>query len=66
MQIIVNGEAREIAEGLSARQLLDLLGLAEERLAVEINREIVPRSTFDTHQLRPGDEVEIVRAIGGG
>jgi hypothetical protein len=33
---------------------------------MEVNREIVPRSTFDTHRLQPGDEVEIVRAIGGG
>jgi len=66
MQIIINGEAREVADGLSARQLIELLGLAEGRLAMEVNREIVPRSTFDTRQIQPGDAVEIVRAIGGG
>ncbi len=66
MQITVNGEAREVADGLSARQLIDLLGLAEGRLAMEVNREIVPRSTFETRQIHPGDEVEIVHAIGGG
>lgn len=66
MQITVNGEAREVADGLSARQLIELLGLAEGRLAMEINREIVPRSTFETRQIHAGDQVEIVRAIGGG
>lgn len=66
MRIIVNGEAREVSDGLSAGQLIELLGLGEGRLAMEVNREIVPRSAFDTRQIQPGDEVEIVRAIGGG
>ena len=66
MRIVINGEEREVADGLSAQQLIELLGLAEGRLAMEVNREIVPRSCFDTHQIQPGDEVEIVRAIGGG
>jgi thiamine biosynthesis protein ThiS len=66
MHIVVNGESREVDDGLTAWQLIELLGLTEGRLAMEVNRQIVPRSTFDTHRLRPGDEVEIVRAIGGG
>ena len=62
----VNGEPREIQGRLTAAQLIESLGLAEQRLAMEVNREIVPRSTFETRWLEPGDKVEIVRAIGGG
>ena len=46
--------------------LLLSLGLADKRLALEINQEIVPRSRFENHILYPDDKVEIVHAIGGG
>jgi thiamine biosynthesis protein ThiS len=66
MDIILNGTAREIPDQTSAADLLDSLGLAGKRLALEVNREIVPRSRFEQHLIRPGDRVEIVQAIGGG
>jgi thiamine biosynthesis protein ThiS len=66
MRIIVNGETREIPEGVSAAELLELLGVKGKRLALEVNREIVPRSSFDVHRLHSGDRVEIIHAIGGG
>jgi len=66
MQIVLNGSRRDIPEDLSASQLIADLGLADKRLALEVNQEIVPRSTFDQHILRAGDRVEIVHAIGGG
>ncbi len=66
MQIIVNGTQREVAEGTSTKQLLEDLELQEARVAVEVNREIVPRSSLAQHRLQAGDRVEIVRAIGGG
>ena len=66
VQIIVNGESRSVATGLTAAQLIDLLELGGRRLAVEINREILPRSRFAEHALRDGDRIEIVQAIGGG
>jgi len=66
MNIILNGNAREYPDKLSAGELLRSLGLAEKRLALEVNQEIVPRSTFDNHIINPGDRVEIVHAIGGG
>ena len=66
MHIVVNGESREVDDELTAWQLIELLDLTQGRLAMEVNRQIVPRSTFDTHRLQAGDEVEIVRAIGGG
>ena len=66
MEITLNGSPRTIPDQTSAGELLQSLGLADKRLALEINREIVPRSTFDRHMIRPGDRIEIVNAIGGG
>ncbi|MDH3887894.1 MAG: sulfur carrier protein ThiS [Gammaproteobacteria bacterium] len=66
MNITVNGTASEYPDKLSASQLLRSLGLADKRLALEINEEIVSRSTYDSRVINPGDRVEIVHAIGGG
>jgi sulfur carrier protein len=66
MNITLNGNVREVPDDLSASELLAVLGLADRRLALEINREIVPRSRFESHAIHPGDTVEIVHAIGGG
>ena len=66
MNIILNGSSRDLPDNLSANELLLTLGLVGKRLALEINQEIVPRSTFDHHIIQPGDRVEIVHAIGGG
>lgn len=66
MEILVNGASREVPEGTTIAQLIEMLGLTGRRLAVEVNREIVPRSTFETHRVQPGDRIEIVHAIGGG
>lgn len=66
MQITLNGTAKEIPEGFTAQELVDSLQLAGKRLAMEINQEIAPRSSFESHVLQAGDQVEIVHAIGGG
>ncbi len=66
MQIQLNGEARDLATGLTVAQLVDDLGLAGRRIAVERNEEIVPKSEHDTTRLADGDRIEIVHAIGGG
>ncbi len=66
MHIIVNGNPRELAEGASMAALIEALGLSGQRLAVEVNEELVPRSRFDEHRLAAGDRVEIIRAVGGG
>ena len=66
MEITLNGASRSIPDQTSCQDLIHSLGLADKRLAVEINREIIPRSCFEEHLLRPGDSVEIVHAIGGG
>jgi len=66
MQIIVNGDEREVQPDCTAAELVQALGLTGRRIAMEVNLEIVPRSTFAAHHLQPGDRVEIVHAIGGG
>lgn len=66
MNIKVNGEPREVSDKLTALQLLEELGVADKKLALEVNEEIVPRSTLAQHILNEGDAVEIIHAIGGG
>lgn len=66
MEILVNGASHEVPADITAARLVEMLGLTGQRLAMEVNREIIPRSTFETHRLQPGDRIEIVRAIGGG
>lgn len=66
MQVIVNGAPKTIAPAITVQQLLELLAIGKGRLAIEINGEIVPRSTFTDRVLHEGDSIEIVQAIGGG
>ena len=63
---MVNGEEQQLPEGLTAAELVERIGLADQRIALEVNREIVPRSEYASRRLSEGDRVEIVRAIGGG
>ncbi|MCG6895726.1 MAG: sulfur carrier protein ThiS [Thiocapsa sp.] len=66
MQIILNGAATEVFEGISMAELINELQLANRRLAVEVNAELVPRSQFQERRLQPQDRVEIIHAVGGG
>ncbi|MEN8214167.1 MAG: sulfur carrier protein ThiS [Pseudomonadota bacterium] len=66
MHIFLNGEQRTIDAGATVADLIVELKLADQRLAVEVNEELVPRSTFDDYHLKGGDHMEIVNAIGGG
>ncbi len=66
MDILLNGEPHALEAPCTVAQLLHRTGLAERRVAVEVNQAIVPRSRHDSHELAPGDRVEIVHAIGGG
>src|SRR5574337_1345215 len=66
MQIQLNGTPTDIPDALSARELLDRLELAGRRVALEVNGEIVPRSTHSGYRFHSDDKVEIVHAIGGG
>ena len=66
MQIELNGERRVVEGATTIAGLLAREGLAERRVAVEVNREIVPRSAHASRTLADGDRVEIVHALGGG
>ena len=66
MDIQLNGEPLALAGTGTVLALLQQQGLAERRVAVEVNGQIVPRSRHDAHRLVDGDVVEIVHALGGG
>ncbi|MBF2760220.1 MAG: sulfur carrier protein ThiS [Ectothiorhodospiraceae bacterium AqS1] len=66
MEIVLNGQRREIGSDTTLEELLEALGLGGKRLAVEVNEKVVPRSLFAERRLSGGDRIEIVHAIGGG
>ena len=66
MHIVLNGETKTLSAALTVTELLEQMGVAGRRVAVEINQEIVPRSRHAEHRLREDDCVEVVFAIGGG
>ena len=66
MQIQVNGESRQVREEKNVTGLLKDLQLNVERVAVEINLEILDRRDFDARILEEGDRIEIMSFIGGG
>ncbi len=64
--VVVNGETHPVEDGSSVADLLRTLGLQTQHVAVERNREIVPRATFAQTPLASGDRLEIVTFVGGG
>lgn len=66
MKVFLNGEASETPDGVTVAGLLDQLGLPQRGVAVERNREIVPKSEYGTTKLVEGDRLEIVQFVGGG
>ncbi len=66
MIVTINGENREIADGSNVVALLADLGLAPDRVAIEHNRDILPRARWNETLIQPGDTLEIVHLVGGG
>ena len=66
IDVVINGQPRKIEHGTTVLVLLDQLGLAEKRVAVERNREIVPRAQHGSTILAAGDQLELVTFVGGG
>jgi len=66
MKLQINGDAREFASPLSLASLLEQMGLKADRVAVELNRNIVLRDQWPTTDLQEGDQLEIVHFVGGG
>jgi sulfur carrier protein len=66
MRIVVNGEDRDLRDGVTVADLVDDLGLRARRIAVEVNLDILPSDDYPRRALRDGDVVEIVQFVGGG
>ena len=66
MRLRINGDDKELADGLTVAQLLDELSLEPTRVAIERNKQLVRRATFAETALTDGDELEIVTLVGGG
>lgn len=66
MQVTVNGDAVAVPDGFSVAALLDRLGHERRGLAVAVNEEVVPRSTWDEARLAAGDRIELLQAVRGG
>jgi sulfur carrier protein len=66
MQIYLNGENREVFEGITIAALIEELKLAGKPVAVEVNRELVTKSLHAESRLKAGDRVEVVSFVGGG
>jgi len=66
IDVVINGQPRTIASGTTVSSLLTLLGLGDRRVAVERNKEIVPRAEHASTILAAGDRLELVTFVGGG
>ena len=66
IDVVINGQPRSVNAGTTITGLLELLGLGERRVAVERNREVVPRALHATTVLDSGDRLELVTFVGGG
>lgn len=66
MFIQLNGERREFPDGLSLAALVEQLGMKADRVAVELNLEIISRANWQKTELKDGDKLEIVHFVGGG
>lgn len=66
MILTINAEPREFTDGLTLAALIAELGMKSDRVAVELNLEIVPRPKWEATVLKNGDKLEIVHFVGGG
>jgi len=66
MQVVINGDVHSIPDGLTVRGLLEHLGMTEGPVALERNRDVVPRTQHTAELLSIGDQLEIVHFVGGG
>ena len=65
-EIAVNGVTRKVTRGTTVARLISDLGLRDRRVAVERNREVIPRDRHASCELAPGDRLELVTFVGGG
>jgi len=66
MNIIVNGENREVVDSLTVKGLLEKLDIKSENVVIELNREIIGKEQFEIAKIKENDQLEIVHFVGGG
>jgi sulfur carrier protein len=66
MKVLINGESRELTESLNLSELLKHFSVASERIAVELNKEVVRRKDWESIIIKDADKIEIVHFVGGG
>jgi sulfur carrier protein len=66
MQVRLNGELRDLPDGLTVTSLLAHLGVKAQRVAVEVNDTVVTKDRYEAQRIGPGDSIEIVAFVGGG
>ncbi len=66
MNIVLNNESNQVHDGITIEELLDVKKIHTKYIAIEINKKIIPKSSYYKHELKEGDIIEIITAIGGG
>ena len=66
MQLVINGQEKDMPSSVTITQMLRELDITGSHIAVALNFQVVPRSSYDQTPLNEGDKVEIVHAVGGG
>ena len=66
MNIVLNNESNQVHDGITIEELLDVKKIHTKYIAIEINKKIIPKSSYYKHELKEGDRIEIITAIGGG
>ncbi len=66
VEIILNGEKKQIDSEVTLDRLLDLFSLPRQRVAVEVNKEVVPRANWENVRVSDADQIEVIHFVGGG
>jgi len=66
LRVTINGEGKEVPDGLNIPGLLAQLGITSDRVAIEYNLQVLPRAQWESTHIQPNDRFEIVHFVGGG
>lgn len=66
MTIVINGDSKEIPNGLNLEDVLNFFSLPSQRVAVELNKTVVPRREWNTTMVAESDKIEVIHFVGGG
>jgi sulfur carrier protein len=66
MNIRLNNKQYQIEKSVTLEKLLKILNITETKIAIEVNRVVIPKSNYNKHMINDNDKIEIITAIGGG